>query len=631
MAEVTYNAKKYLQARPQVTRYQFNFDYINKDFVKVYVAGNLVSNQQYSVETREIVFRTPPTGLIVIVRETPTERLVEWEDSSTLLASNMNLEALQLLHITEEIEDKVADIGFTVDYATGQISANGKAIINVKDPTSPSEVMTKKWFDSKKLELDNAMTTLRLNVEQQQQTHTATMTNKQREITRELQDTKNYITSTINTAKASMDTAIANQDATLRDAIATQNRTVSDELRTMKANIDSTIVSQNANLSNTARDLDVSLTAKFNGVAGEIRQEIATEKQEIDTKFREIETTKQEIQANLESEKARIRSLIEEVKALARAPQDAINSAKREMQATLDRINSIATVIEELKRDIDSGNALSRVRTEVAEIKRNYATNTALQGVLNDAKAYTDSNSENYLTKTDASATYTSRTSVEAAFRNLDKYRELYPAMVFATHLLLSATKTTLWKSSVNPPGTTYTWADMLQSGTKYILDDITTTASYDNGLALVKALIAPYCDSVYLKQSAARRVLLSKDEASTTYATQASLSNYLLRSEYTPVSAQDERTINVMKVYGIQQMDGKDHIYTPATWRFRGDTIFSRPITMTAQIAPTQSDNTVATTRFVNDRITERLNSATPTVSFEFNEFNNEGEITNG
>lgn len=579
MAEVTYNAKKYLQARPQVTRYQFNFDYINKDFVKVYVAGNLVSNQQYSVESREIVFRTPPTGLIVIVRETPTERLVEWEDSSTLLASNMNLEALQLLHITEEIEDKVADIGFTVDYATGQISANGKAIINVKDPTSPSEVMTKKWFDSKKLELDNAMTTLRLNVEQQQQTHTATMTNKQREITRELQDTKNYITSTINTAKASMDTAIANQDATLRDAIETQNRTVSDELRTMKANIDSTIVSQNANLSNTARDLDASLTAKFNGVAGEIRQEIATEKQEIDTKFREIETTKQEIQANLESEKARIRSLIEEVKALARAPQDAINSAKREMQATLDRINSIATVIEELKRDIDSGNALSRVRTEVAEIKQNYATNTALQGVLNDAKAYTDRHVpqidlSGYVEKT----TFTPfKTASETQIRTLN------------------------------------TTVEQLESTTRQ-------TRAEQRRIA-----------DEYLSKREASRTYLTQSNASNTYATQASLNDYLPRSEYTPVSAQDERTINVMKVFGIQQMDGKDHIYTPSTWRFRGDTTFSRPITMTAQIAPTQNDNTVATTRFVNDRITERLNSATPTVSFEFNEFNNEGEITNG
>lgn len=81
------------------------FDYLQKDFVKVTINEvDKVYAQDYNVDGRELSFPTaPPSGSIIkVYRETPTDRMVKWNEGSVLTSSNMTTQQIQELHLIEE-------------------------------------------------------------------------------------------------------------------------------------------------------------------------------------------------------------------------------------------------------------------------------------------------------------------------------------------------------------------------------------------------------------------------------------------------------------------------------------------------------------------------------------------------
>ena len=131
--------------------FAFNFDYLQKAFIKVSVDGVVLTyGVDYTVVNRQVELLTAPAVdvLVIIYRETSTSRLVSWEDASVLRAADMTLFEVQLLHIAEETQDKVQDSGMALDPEDNIWDARFHKIKNVNDPEQPEDVVTKRYFES---------------------------------------------------------------------------------------------------------------------------------------------------------------------------------------------------------------------------------------------------------------------------------------------------------------------------------------------------------------------------------------------------------------------------------------------------------------------------------------------------
>ena len=141
----TYKTKVYLTCSNSQTNYTFAFDYINVKYIKATINGGspLVWGTDYVVNDHTLTLtKTPRQGdLLLIYRETPTDKTVEWYDSSILRAKDMNLFNTQLLHVNEENVDRLADSGIQEDKIDGRWDAREKSIKNLKAPTENSEAV----------------------------------------------------------------------------------------------------------------------------------------------------------------------------------------------------------------------------------------------------------------------------------------------------------------------------------------------------------------------------------------------------------------------------------------------------------------------------------------------------------
>ena len=121
------------------TIYDFTFDYILKDFVKVFVDGIEVGRSLTG--TYQVTLDEPaPAGAVVLIkRQTSAESIVTFVDGSILLAKDMNLSALQSIHIAHEAYDE-AD-GSLLQDDTGAYDAGGRRITGLGTPTEPSDAV----------------------------------------------------------------------------------------------------------------------------------------------------------------------------------------------------------------------------------------------------------------------------------------------------------------------------------------------------------------------------------------------------------------------------------------------------------------------------------------------------------
>lgn len=153
MAERTYKAKIYLTSSSSVKDYNFAFDYINKTYIKVKIGVGtepLKYGSDYTVvdHTVRLVNNPPDNILIEIYRETPTDRKVEWYDSSILRAKDLNLYNIIILHINEEHMDKLHDTGLLYDMTDGKWDARFRNIKNLADPVEEDEAVTLGYMQS---------------------------------------------------------------------------------------------------------------------------------------------------------------------------------------------------------------------------------------------------------------------------------------------------------------------------------------------------------------------------------------------------------------------------------------------------------------------------------------------------
>lgn len=109
------------------------------------------------VANRQVTFSpAPATGsLIVIQRQTSTERLVSWQDASVLKASDMTLAQVQQLHILEEQQDWIKTNSMVTDDENRWNALNHR-IINVSDPINDQDAATKNYVEN----LGNSFKTL---------------------------------------------------------------------------------------------------------------------------------------------------------------------------------------------------------------------------------------------------------------------------------------------------------------------------------------------------------------------------------------------------------------------------------------------------------------------------------------
>lgn len=141
----TYKTKVYLTCSSSQKNYTFAFDYINAKYVKAMFSDSkvLTWGTDYVVNGHTLTLTKEPTNgeLLIIYRETPTDKTVEWYDSSILRAKDMNLFNTQLLHVNEEHVDRLADRGIQEDKIDGRWDAREKSIKNLKAPTENSEAV----------------------------------------------------------------------------------------------------------------------------------------------------------------------------------------------------------------------------------------------------------------------------------------------------------------------------------------------------------------------------------------------------------------------------------------------------------------------------------------------------------
>ena len=109
------------------------------------------------VANRQVTFSPVPASgtLIVIKRQTSTERLVSWQDASVLKTSDMTLAQVQQLHILEEQQDWIKTNSMVTDDANRWNALNHR-IINVSDPINDQDAVTKNYVEN----LGNSFKTL---------------------------------------------------------------------------------------------------------------------------------------------------------------------------------------------------------------------------------------------------------------------------------------------------------------------------------------------------------------------------------------------------------------------------------------------------------------------------------------
>lgn len=131
--------------------FAFPFDYLRKSFIKVMIDGNILTyGTDYTVSDKQLTFTNAPAlnAIIVIYRETATDRLVAWEDASVLRAGDLTLFEVQLLHIAEETKDKVQEAGLALDDLDGKWDARLKVLKNLLDPVDNLDAVNKRYFES---------------------------------------------------------------------------------------------------------------------------------------------------------------------------------------------------------------------------------------------------------------------------------------------------------------------------------------------------------------------------------------------------------------------------------------------------------------------------------------------------
>lgn len=139
------------------TDYTVPFDYLLKKFVRVTIGTTILQGGNYGDTSADYYFldkntirlkTAPERGVFITVRRytSATERVVSFKDASILKATDLDISAVQNLHIAEEARDIIND-ALILD-KSGNWDTKNKRITNVGDPVAPKDAVTKEYVDT---------------------------------------------------------------------------------------------------------------------------------------------------------------------------------------------------------------------------------------------------------------------------------------------------------------------------------------------------------------------------------------------------------------------------------------------------------------------------------------------------
>lgn len=132
------------------TEFTIPFEYLARKFVAVTLVGTrrvpLVLNTDYRYVSSSVISlaQMPAaefTKLELRRVTSASDRLVDFNDGSTLRAHDLNVSTVQSIHIAQEARDSIAEDGMGID-DDGNLDARGRRITNVADAEAGSDALT---------------------------------------------------------------------------------------------------------------------------------------------------------------------------------------------------------------------------------------------------------------------------------------------------------------------------------------------------------------------------------------------------------------------------------------------------------------------------------------------------------
>lgn len=135
-------------ANGSTTQFSVTFPYLTKAHVTVSINGTVDSAKTWVSPTIVQTSTTPANGAIVEVRRTTPNSTpqVDFSDSSTLTASDLDTATTQFLYLSQEAQD-AADTSMRLA-SDGTYDAGTRRIKNVVNPVNAQDVMTKGYMES---------------------------------------------------------------------------------------------------------------------------------------------------------------------------------------------------------------------------------------------------------------------------------------------------------------------------------------------------------------------------------------------------------------------------------------------------------------------------------------------------
>ena len=144
---MSFNARVSYTANGSNATFAITFAFLDSTHVKVFLDG--VATTAFSISGSNVIMNSnPANGVVVMIkRETPTDaRLVDFQDGSVLTESDLDKSADQNFFIAQEINDE-SQSAMKLDNSD-RFDALNKRIINVADPTSAQDAVTKNYLET---------------------------------------------------------------------------------------------------------------------------------------------------------------------------------------------------------------------------------------------------------------------------------------------------------------------------------------------------------------------------------------------------------------------------------------------------------------------------------------------------
>ena len=412
--------------------YTFAFDYISKYYVKVRINNNdeLTYGTHYTVADKTVALNSVVTlsegDLIEIFRETPTDKTVEWYDSSILRAQDLNLFNVQLMHINEENMDKLLDSGMQEDKLDSKWDARLKPIKNLANATEDDEAINygflkstqNGYLQASQAKVDEATSKARDAMIQADRAYAQAETAKQ------------------NSTNAYNEANRAYSEAERAKSYADKAKTSEDNVSTMKASVEAT----KTEVDNIKKAVEDTKTASVNAV--EDAQAAAT--------------------ADVDSHKASAVTVLDEYKTTVASYRDAAamsatNAANSAADAATTASQASTSATSAANSATNAANSATEAANSAAKAKTYKDQAEAIVGGdlltnLDASNTYLKKAdaSNTYLTQENASSTYLSKTTASQTYATSENLNSALTRLSTAESNITSLTNNKADKTTVS-------------------------------------------------------------------------------------------------------------------------------------------------------------------------------------